>query len=358
MFICVEWGAAEFRPAARTKEDDEDMESLLSGLRAAGEKTRLRLLLVLAHGELNVKELTQILGQSQPRISRHLKLLCEAGLLQRYREGSWVLFRLADASNRSGALVRMIIDLVPGDEPVLTRDLQRLEAVREQRRRAAADYFSANAADWDKIRTLHVEEAAVEQAMRAVMGGNAIGSLLDLGTGTGRVLQLFADQVGQGIGIDSSQQMLAYARANLEQAGLVHCQVRHGDLYHLPYDSGSKDAVTIHQVLHYLDNPQLALQEAARVLAPDGRMLIVDFAPHELEFLRDEHAHRRLGISNAQMDSWILDAGMSVARDMSLPPARGKGGGLTVRIWLATPGVGTRGGVRGRRTDNRTEAVQ
>lgn len=339
-------------------EVDEDMESLLSGLRAAGEKTRLRLLLVLAHGELNVKELTQILGQSQPRISRHLKLLCEAGLLQRYREGSWVLFRLADASERSGALARMIIDLVPGDEPVLARDLQRLEAVREQRRRAAEEYFAANAGDWDKIRTLHVEEAAVESAMCSVMGSDSIGSLLDLGTGTGRVLQLFARQAEQGTGLDSSQQMLAYARANLEQAGLVHCQVRHGDIFHLPYDSGSKDAVTIHQVLHYLDDPLLALQEAARVLAPGGRMLIVDFAPHELEFLRDEHAHRRLGISDTQMESWIRETGLSIERDLSLPPAPGKGAGLTVRIWLAASDPGGGHGVRDRKKSSRTEVVQ
>lgn len=197
--------------------------------------------------------------------------------------------------------------------------------MREQRRRAAEEYFAANAGDWDKIRTLHVEEAAVRSAMCSVMGSDSIGSLLDLGTGTGRVLQLFARQAEQGTGLDSSQQMLAYARANLEQAGLVHCQVRHGDIFHLPYDSGSKDAVTIHQVLHYLDDPLLALQEAARVLAPGGRMLIVDFAPHELEFLRDEHAHRRLGISDTQMESWIRETGLSIERDLSCRRRRARG---------------------------------
>lgn len=312
-----------------------DLEVLLTGLRAAGERTRLRLLFLLSHGELNVKELTQILGQSQPRISRHLKLLCEAGLLERHREGSWVLFRLCDAGV-PGALARMIVDMTPTASAEIQRDLRRLEEVRRAREAAAADYFKANAADWDTIRSLHVAEREVEEAIVASAGSGRVRLLLDLGTGTGRMLELLAERCDQGVGIDMSHAMLAIARSNLERRGLTHCQVRHGDLFHLPYDNASVDLITIHQVLHYLNDPERALQEAARVLEPGGRVLVIDFAPHEHEFLRDEHAHRRLGIDDEQMQHWLSRAGLTGCRHRVLPPAGGQDrSGLTVSIWLA-----------------------
>ena len=315
------------------------LETLLSGLRAAGERTRLRLLFLLSHGELNVKELTQILGQSQPRISRHLKLLCEAGLLERYREGSWVLFRIADMGV-PGALTRLIVDLVPSDDAEVQRDLVRLEEIRRNREAAAADYFKANADAWDTIRSLHISEEEVERAITETAANSHVGTLLDLGTGTGRILELLAGNCDQGIGIDSSHAMLAIARSNLERAGLTHCQVRHGDLFHLPYDTQSVDLITIHQVLHFLDDPARALQEAARVLRPGGRILIVDFAPHELEFLRDHHAHRRLGIDDEQIKGWLGKAGLRSRKQLVLPP-RGKTAeeGLSVSIWLAEAGA-------------------
>ncbi len=311
------------------------MDKFLTVLRAAGEKTRLRLLFVLSHGELNVKELTQILGQSQPRISRHLKLLCEADLLERHREGSWVLFRLAD-DLQAGRLARLIVDHVPADDTAVLRDLSRLETVRETRRRQAAEYFNEHAGDWDTIRSLHIDEADVEQAMTEVLGGDPLGDMLDLGTGTGRMLELFAENADSAVGIDSSQQMLSYARANLERRGFGHCQVRHGDLYNLPYDSGSRDVVIFHQVLHFLDDPLAAILEAARVLKAGGRMMIVDFAPHELEFLREQHAHRRLGISENLMEGWFAEAGLSLVRRTALPPSgASQGEGLTVTLWLS-----------------------
>jgi len=311
------------------------LETLLAGLRAAGERTRLRLLFLLSHAELNVKELTQILGQSQPRISRHLKLLCEAGLLERHREGSWVLFRLSDGGI-PGALARMIVEMVSSASAEIQRDLGRLDDVRRAREQAAAAYFRANAADWDKIRSLHISESEVEHAILDSLGEQRAVSLLDLGTGTGRMLELLADRIGQGTGIDSSHAMLAIARSNLERAGVTQCRVRHGDLFHLPYDDGAVDLITIHQVLHYLDDPGRALQEAARVLAPGGRMLIVDFAPHEVEFLREDHAHRRLGIADEQMQSWLARAGLEAGRHRVLPPKEaGREEGLTVSIWLA-----------------------
>ena len=310
-----------------------DLDTVLTGLRAAGERTRLRLLFLLSHGELNVKELTQILGQSQPRISRHLKLLCEAGLLRRHREGSWVLFRVSDAGV-PGALARLIVDLTPPGDAEVQRDLRRLEDVRKAREVAAAEYFKANAGAWDRIRSLHVAEEEVEKAIVAAVGTRKIGTLLDLGTGTGRMLELLAERIDQGIGIDTSHAMLSIARSNLERLKLGHCQVRHGDLFHLPYDNDCMDLITVHQVLHYLDDPARALQEAARVLKPGGRMLVVDFAPHELEFLRDSHAHRRLGIDSAQMREWLSQAGLALTRHKVLPPHRGTAEeGLTVSIW-------------------------
>lgn len=311
------------------------MDELLAGLRAIAETTRLRLLFALSHGEFNVSELTQILGQSQPRISRHLKLMCEAGLLSRYKEGSWVLFRL-NAAGMNGALVRAIVDLLPGSDALLMRDIARLEDVRARRAEAAAEYFRTNAGNWEHLRSLHVSEEDVEAAMARLAGHRPVATYLDLGTGTGRILRLLAPISGQAIGIDSSREMLAMARSNLEAAGLHRAQVRHGDINALPFANGFADLVTIHQVLHYLDDPGRAVAEAARVLKQGGRLIIVDFAPHELEHLREVHAHRRLGLSEEHVKGWLRRAGLQLSLHEILPPPQREGStGLTVSLWLA-----------------------
>jgi ubiquinone/menaquinone biosynthesis C-methylase UbiE/DNA-binding transcriptional ArsR family regulator len=308
------------------------MESLLSGLRAAAEPTRLRLLALCAHAELTVTELTQILGQSQPRVSRHLKLLCEAGLIDRCREGTWAFYRLADERGGGAAahLARELVDLIPPDDLALGRDLARLDQVKQARAEAAQAYFRANAGDWDRIRSLYAPETAVETRLVDLAPGQ-VGDHLDLGTGTGRILELFAERSKHGLGIDLSHEMLAVARANLarSQHGR-HLVVRHGDIYNLPLPARSFDFVTIHQVLHFADNPAAAITEAARVLKPGGRLIVVDFAPHELEFLRDEHAHRRLGFADAEVAGWYEAAGLQPGRPEHLP-----GDPLTVAIWPA-----------------------
>jgi len=306
----------------------------LAALRAAGEATRLRVLALLAGAELNVKDLTQILAQSQPRISRHLKLMAEAGLITRFREGSWVFFRLAD-SGPEGALARAIVDSLDPTDLTIARDHARAEAVQKARAEAAQAYFKVHAAEWDRIRALHVAESQVEAAMDEALGEGPFGLLVDLGTGTGRILELFGPRAKKALGFDLNHDMLAYARMKLERAGLAHAQVRHGDLYNVPLPDGAADAVVLHQVLHFLDDPAAAVAEAARVLAPGGKLLVVDFAPHELEFLREQSAHRRLGFARDQLGRMLESAGLKMERfhELSPQPAEGK---LTVSLWLGS----------------------
>lgn len=306
------------------------MDHLLAGLRAAAEPTRLRLLALCAHAELTVSELTQIVGQSQPRVSRHLKLLVEGRMLDRFREGTWAFYRLAD-DGPCADLARTLVDLVPADDPQLGRDLERLGAIKDARAKAAHTYFARNAHRWNQIRSLHVEEGSVEKALTEILDVSAGGTFLDVGTGTGRMLEIFGPRVERGIGIDLSHDMLSVARSQLERAGLRNCQVRHGDMYNLPIGAGTADIVTIHLVLHYADDPAAAIAEAARVLKPGGRLAVVDFAPHELEELRNEHQHRRLGFDDAEVEGWFLAAGLNPALSRKLP-----GTPLTVVIWTAT----------------------
>jgi len=305
--------------------------ALTATLKAAGEATRLRLLLLIAEAELTVSDLTAILRQSQPRLSRHLRLLGEAGLVQRYREGSWAFFRLGERGSVAD-IARALIARLDPDDPIIARDRERLAAVRAARAAAAQNYFRRHAAEWDRIRRLHVADAAVEEAIRAALGDAPIRSLLDLGTGTGRMLELFANDIESGLGLDLSLDMLALARARLDRAGLKHCSVRHGDIYGLALPRDSFDAVVVHQVLHYLDDSARALREAARVLRPGGRLLVVDFAPHNLEFLREEHAHRRLGFAAETVQQWMQAAGLDVVRQQTLPP--GPEGKIAVSLWL------------------------
>jgi ubiquinone/menaquinone biosynthesis C-methylase UbiE len=313
------------------------MDELLSSLKAAAETTRIRIMFILSHGELNVSELTYVLGQSQPRVSRHLKLMAEAGLLSRHKEGNWVLFRLRN-EGLGGALARALVDMLSNKDALLSGDLARLESVKRQRDEKAAAYFSANAASWSELRSLHVDEENVEQAMTRLIGSHTVDTVVDLGTGTGRVLELFADQAKQLYGVDSSREMLAIARTSLEKRGVKRAELRQADVYALPLPDASADVVTLHQVLHFLDEPQKALFEARRILKPSGRLLIVDFAPHELEELREDHAHRRLGISAEQMVIWCGKASLELEKHEVLdPPWLKDRKGLTVSIWLARP---------------------
>jgi ArsR family transcriptional regulator len=318
---------------------EEGLDRLVAMLRAAGDPTRLRLLLLLREAELTVSELIEIVGQSQPRVSRHLKLLGEAGLLERFKEGSWVFYRAADRG--MGALLgQTLAELAGGPSGALAADLGRLAQVRAQRAARAAAYFKANAAEWARIRALHAPEKDVEAAILRRLP-EKIANLLDIGTGTGRMLELLAPRANRAVGLDVSPEMLAIARDRLLSA--PHAQVRLGDLYRLPFGNAGTgdnaagfDAVLFHQVLHYLDDPGGAVAEAARVMAPGATLVIADFAPHALEFLRDEYAHHRLGFADREVETWLADAGLTLAHTDTIASPESGSDKLTVKVWLAT----------------------
>jgi ubiquinone/menaquinone biosynthesis C-methylase UbiE len=314
-------------------QDRLGFQDLLAGLKASAEDTRFRLLALLSEEELTVSDLTDILRQSQPRISRHLKLLSDAGLIERFREGSWAFHRRV-SHGEGGKLSAALLALVDPSDPVLARDRERLAQVRLQRQSAAQSYFRKHAKHWDELRKLHISESAVEAAIRDALKGIRIESLLDLGTGTGRMLEMFGPEIDRGVGIDMNPEMLSIARANLEKAGLKHVTVRKGDIYNLSLGRDQFDAVIVHQVLHFLDDGARAIREAARALRPGGRLLVIDFAPHELEFLREKHTHRRLGFTKDTIEQWMKTAGLEFVSHKNLASEGKTKEGLTVSLWL------------------------
>ncbi|AQR61580.1 ArsR family transcriptional regulator [Brevundimonas sp. LM2] len=302
----------------------------IEALRAAGEPTRLRILSLLAGEELSVMELSRVLDQSQPRVSRHLKLMTDAGLIERFPDGARVFYRIShDFHVRR--LTDTVLDLL--DDAEGEADHIRLDAVRAERTAAAAAYFETVAPRWDRIRSLYVSESAVESAIARAAGPGPFERVVDLGTGSGRMLTLLGPKARMSIGLDLSQNMLNIARANVVKAGLDKVELRHGDIFATRLPAQSADLVLVHQVLHYLADPAAAVVEAARLVEPGGKLLIVDFAPHDLERLREEHQHRRLGFADEEIRRWLADAGLEASASIALPPDTA---GLTVTIWTAT----------------------
>lgn len=311
------------------------MTKALDIFRALADPTRLRIVALLRQMELSIGELAQVLGQSQPRVSRHVKILADAGLAERRKEGSWVFLGLGDEAALAPLLAAL--DAWAAEEEGdhwAVADIARLAAVRADRAAAAQEYFKAHAAEWDAIRSLHVAESEVEARIAEILGvdedgGRGLGRLVDIGTGTGRMIELFGAKAQSALGLDRSPEMLRLARAKLAQAGLDRAELRQGDMYALPLASGSADVVILHQVLHYAQQPAAAIAEAARLLGPGGRLLVVDFAPHDREDLRSSAAHARLGFADDQMAHWFAAAGLG-----SAPPGQLGGGELTVKLWL------------------------
>ncbi|MCC5981754.1 MAG: metalloregulator ArsR/SmtB family transcription factor [Oceanicaulis sp.] len=311
---------------------------LLTKLKALGEPTRLRIVTLLLRGELTVSEIMQVLGQSQPRVSRHLKLLADAGLCERYPEGGWVFYRLA-RSRVGERLAALLEEMARSDDPEIARDLVRLNEVRRLRAQTAQKYFEVAAEQWAKIRGLHFSEEAVEAAMLEAAGDRRFRLHLDVGTGTGRMLEIFAERAEDGMGVDLSREMLTVARSKMSEAGLVNRLVRQADATALPLEPGAADLITVHQVLHYLDAPERAIAEWARVLAEGGLLLLADFETHGFEEFASEYHHAHLGFGRAELKSWLEAAGLTVRSLEPLVPAKQEDG-LTVLICVAEKPTG------------------
>ncbi|MEL6244056.1 MAG: metalloregulator ArsR/SmtB family transcription factor [Pseudomonadota bacterium] len=309
-----------------------ELNALVESLRAVGEPSRLRILALLRQNDLSVGELVDILGQSQPGISQHLKTLTACGLVERLPEGSFVFYRAVGGDAGRGGMLDAIlgeVDLAAGD---FARDASRLDAVRRARAESADTYFERVAGDWDAIRALHYPNDAIEAALLDAAGPGPFERVVDIGTGTGRMLALFSPFAETLEGIDRSHEMLTVARANLARDGITNAKVRQGDATALPFEDNGADLVIIHQVLHYIDDPSAVIAEAGRVLRKEGRLLIVDFAPHALEFLRIEHAHRHLGLCSNAVSEWAAESGLSFVARTEFAPPSSSDEGLAVQI--------------------------
>lgn len=311
-------------------------------LKAMSDPTRLRIMRLLAHMELAVGELAQVLNQSQPRVSRHVRILCEAGLTERRKEGSWVFLRSAVGENRAPPIKAAAAHLLSEGEKADTEfaercaeDRRNLADIRAARESQAAQYFDRHAEQWDTLRVLHTPDEPVEtalvQALAALAPEGGLGEMLDVGTGTGRIAQLLSGDADGVTAIDKSPEMLRLARARLQSLPAGKVNLVQGDFLSLPFADGSFDTIVFHQVLHYAQEPDRVLAEAARVARDGARIAIVDFAAHDREELRERHAHARLGFSDAQMLDLLSEAGFAAQPPVALP-----GTPLTVKIWTAT----------------------
>lgn len=302
----------------------------LEALRAIAEHTRLRVLLLCAHGELTVGDLTQILDQSQPRVSRHLKLMHEAGVLERHQEGQSVWFR-AVTDGPLAQIVREAVDQINPADPVHAADLARLETVTLTWQVQSQSYFRKNFADWDKLRRTLINEDDVDRALKQQFMASDAETLLDIGTGTGHVLRLLGRDIENGVGIDTSRDMLLAARAAMHHERLPHCQVRQADMRKLPFGDHSFDALSLHLVLHFAENPGDVIKECGRVASPGGAIFIVDFAEHTRRELTRLHGHRWPGFGEQSMRTWLNDAGFEDIRATTVST-----GDPDVILWTAT----------------------
>lgn len=307
----------------------------VQALKAAGDPSRLRILAILEEHDLSVTELVRVLAQSQPRVSRHLRVLVEAGLLRRHAEGTSAFYGV-DRTSPMAIVVADLLACLDSSDAEIARDAERLTDIRTTRSQRATRYFEEVASSWDRMRSTHVPEADIEAALVDLLASRPRGELLDLGTGTGRMLEVAAPHIDRGVGIDTSRDMLAVARHKLEQQRLSHCHVRHGDVYNVDIPAGTVDTAVLHHVLHFLDDPERAIAEAARTLRPHGMLTIIDFAPHSMQTLRDDFQHARLGFADDEISAWCSAAGLGNISTRDFTPSQEGADVLTVTLWTAT----------------------
>lgn len=311
------------------------MDAISTLLKTLGHPDRLRILALLSQGELTISELVQILELSQPRVTQYIKSLEQAGIVERMREGSWVFSRLKRGHEPSSAIVAATLAALPHSQSLLLGDSQKLEKVRADRSRQAEAFFASVANDHGQLGHEYLPQADIELALLDVLPSQTFDRMVDLGTGTGRMLKLFAPHVRSGIGVDDSVEMLRVARHTLSDDAYTHVSVQQADLHDAPLKDGSADLVTLHQVLHFLEDPVRAVQEAARLLSAEGHLLVIDFAAHEFENYRDDYAHRRLGFSQSDMAQFFADAKFNLVDTVVLQSSNTST--PDVKIWHAIP---------------------
>jgi len=319
------------------------LDPAVEALKAIGEPSRLRIIAVLRHGECSVSDLCEILGQSQPRISRHLRLLVDAGVCTRHREGTFVFFglkRRTTDDEQYAALTQGILRSLDSSDPQIAADRERLHDVRQRRAAAAHQHFASVADEWDRESAHHVSQHVVEHALTSALdrslGTGNVGDIIDIGTGTGRMIELLADRSTRIVGLDTNPAMLRVARATLDSAGIHQAELRHTDLFSPPVEPEQFELVIVHQVLHYLDDPDRAIHAISRLASPGGSVVIVDLMTHTNETLRTEHAHRRLGFDATQMSNWCLSAGLNIIDHLIAREEHSDR--LEVGIWVANKG--------------------
>ncbi|MEP6341692.1 MAG: metalloregulator ArsR/SmtB family transcription factor [Maricaulaceae bacterium] len=290
------------------------MDSLASILKTLGHPDRLRILAILSHGDFTVSEITKVMGLSQPRVTQYINTLEAVGILERLKEGSWVFSRLRRQNAKNWAIVSAVLSQLPDDDAVLMADFRRLGEIKTARAEAANAFFAQAANDQDQLGIEYLPREDIDAELRSLLGDGPHELLVDLGTGSGRVLTVLADLFGRGIGIDNSRDMLGVARHSLNKSELTHMRVRQGDLNNTGLVGSDASVVTLHQVLHYLERPAEAIAESARLLSDHGQLIIIDFDSHDFDDFRDRFAHRHLGFSDNTIATYFKSCGLTLSQ--------------------------------------------
>jgi DNA-binding transcriptional ArsR family regulator len=288
-------------------------DNYIDALKAISEPTRFRLVRLCAQGELTVSELMRIVGQSQPRVSRHLKLLQDAGILERFREQHWVFYRVAQEEHYQ-LLVSGLIKQIEKNETIIQLDQSRLIELQAARATLSETFIETELPDWLRLHEYHGDTARFESAVQDALAEKTVGHLLDVATGTGRMLKIVGPLASSGVGIDLSKKMVTVARSVLAESGLAHLTVRQEDMYQMRFAARHFDTITIDQVLYFATNPDALIKETARVLKYGGRLLVVAFTAS-----KTAKTPPSVGIELSDIQQWIESAGLKITNTNILP---------------------------------------